>query len=77
MHTLCKDLNIKQNNAQAWLKREDYYYELEPFELESFRGSFGFPNKIFALTISVVAAKSTAPKQKEPLNDSNSKGSNS
>ena len=40
MHTLCKDFNIKQNNAQAWLKNEDYCYEIEPFNLEDFRGSF-------------------------------------
>ena len=40
MHTLCKDFNIKQNNASAWLKHEDYCYELEPFNLEEFRGSF-------------------------------------
>ena len=40
MHTLCKDFNIKQNNAQAWLMYEDYAYSMEPFELEDFRGSF-------------------------------------
>lgn len=40
MHTLCKDFNIKQNNAQAWLMHEDYCYETEPFKLEEFRGSF-------------------------------------
>ena len=39
MHTLCKDFNIKQNNAQAWLMNEDYCYVTEPFELEEFRGS--------------------------------------
>lgn len=40
MHTLCKDFNIKQNNAQAWLMYEDYNYEKEIFDLEEFRGSF-------------------------------------
>ena len=40
MHTLCKDFNIKQNNAQAWLMNEDYCYKTEPFKLEEFRGSF-------------------------------------
>ena len=40
MHTLCKDFNIKQNNAQAWLMYEEYNYEQEPFSLEDFRGSF-------------------------------------
>lgn len=38
MHTLCKDFNIKQNNAQAWLMIEDYDYEQEVFDLEEFRG---------------------------------------
>ena len=40
MHTLCKDFNIKQNNAQAWLMHEDYIYETEQFNLEEFRDSF-------------------------------------
>ena len=39
MHTLCKDFNIKQNNAQAWLMREDYDYETPVFDLEDFRGA--------------------------------------
>lgn len=39
MHTLCKDFNIKQNNAQAWLMREDYDYYTEVFDLENFRGA--------------------------------------
>lgn len=38
MHTLCKDFNIKQNNAQAWLTEEDYRYDAT-FELEDFRNS--------------------------------------
>lgn len=40
MHTLCKDFNIKQNNAQAWLMREDFSYATEVFDLEDFRGAF-------------------------------------
>lgn len=39
MHTLCKDFNIKQNNAQAWLMHEDYDYYTEIYDLEDFRGS--------------------------------------
>lgn len=39
MHTLCKDFNIKQNNAQAWLMREDYDYYQEVYDLEDFRGA--------------------------------------
>ena len=38
MHTLCKDFNIKQNNAQAWLMYEDYTYPAPIFDLEDFRG---------------------------------------
>lgn len=38
MHTLCKDFNIKQNNAQAWLMEEDYKYDAK-FDIEDFRGS--------------------------------------
>lgn len=57
MHTLCKDFNIKQNNASAWLKREDYYYELEPFDLESFRGSFCLGAVDLAATTDMVSAK--------------------
>lgn len=40
MHTLCKDFNIKQNNAQAWLMREDFSYATEVYDLEDFRGAF-------------------------------------
>ncbi|MCQ2978221.1 MAG: terminase large subunit [Clostridia bacterium] len=40
MHTLCKDFNIKQNNAQAWLLHEDYDYYQEVYDLEKFRGAF-------------------------------------
>ncbi len=39
MHTMCKDFNIKQNNAQAWLMTEDYDYPVEVFDLEEFRGA--------------------------------------
>ncbi len=39
MHTICKDFNIKQNNAQAWLMLEDYDYPQANFDLEQFRDS--------------------------------------
>ena len=39
MQTLCKDFNIKQNNAQSWLMREDYVYEKQVFDLEEFRNA--------------------------------------
>lgn len=40
IHLLCKDFNIPQNTAKAWLMLEDYDYEQEIFDLEEFRGCF-------------------------------------
>lgn len=37
LHLLCKDFNIKQNSAQAWLRAEDYLYTQEVKSLEDFR----------------------------------------
>lgn len=39
MHLLTKDFNIKVSNSKAWLTREEYKYQTEPFTLEDFRGS--------------------------------------
>lgn len=38
LHLLCKDFNIKQNSAQAWLRSEDFTYKQEKLSLEDFRG---------------------------------------
>lgn len=38
LHLLCKDFNIKQNSAQAWLRSEDFTYAQEIKSLEDFRG---------------------------------------
>lgn len=38
LHLLCKDFNIKQNSAQAWLKIEDITYIQDVKSLEDFRG---------------------------------------
>ena len=35
-----KDFNFKVANAEAWLLPDDYNYTTEPFDLESFRGSY-------------------------------------
>lgn len=35
--TLCKDFNIKQSNAEAWLAVEDYDYPQEVMKLDDFR----------------------------------------
>lgn len=40
VHLLCKDFNIPQNTAAAWLKLEDYDYEQEAKTLEDFRGCY-------------------------------------
>lgn len=40
IHLLCKDFNIKQNSAEAWLRSEDFTYEQEKLSLEDFRGCF-------------------------------------
>lgn len=37
LHLLCKDFNIKQSSAQAWLRSEDYTYVQEVKSLEDFR----------------------------------------
>ena len=38
MFTLAKDFNIKQNNAQSWLMKEDYTYKAV-FNIEDFKGA--------------------------------------
>ena len=57
IHLLTKDFNIKQNNAQAWLMNEDYCYEIEPFKLEEFRGSFCLGAVDLAATTDMVSAR--------------------
>lgn len=40
LHLLCKDFNIKQNSAQAWLRSEDFVYLQDKKSLEDFRGCY-------------------------------------
>lgn len=40
IHMLCKDFNIPQNTASAWLMLEDYDYKQEKFDLEKFRDCY-------------------------------------
>lgn len=40
LHLLCKDFNIKQNSAQAWLRSEDFNYGQDKLTLEDFRGCY-------------------------------------
>ena len=37
LHLLCKDFNIKQNSAQAWLRSEDFTYQQEKLSLNDFQ----------------------------------------
>lgn len=57
MHTLCKDFNIKQNNAQAWLMTEDYDYPTEVFTLKEFRGAICLGAVDLAATTDLASAK--------------------
>lgn len=57
MHTLCKDFNIKQNNAEAWLKLEDYDYEMQSWDIESFRGAYGVGGVDLSETTDLTCAK--------------------
>lgn len=40
VHMLCKDFNVPQNTAAAWLMLEDYDYPQEKFDLEQFRDCY-------------------------------------
>ena len=40
VHLLCKDFNIPQNTATAWLGLEDFDYPQTKFTLEDFRGCY-------------------------------------
>lgn len=40
LHLLCKDFNIKQNSAQAWLRSEDFTYIQDKKSLEDFKNCF-------------------------------------
>ena len=63
--TLCKDFNIKQNGAQAWLNLEDYDYECK-YDLESLRGSYAIGAVDLAETTDLVAAKILVMKEGDP-----------
>lgn len=40
VHMLCKDFNIKQNTAEAWLSLEDYAYSTGKLDMEDFRDCY-------------------------------------
>lgn len=53
---LAKDFNIKQSNAMAWLKAEDYNYEAV-FDLEDFKGSICLGAADIAETTDLTSAR--------------------
>lgn len=56
VHVLCKDFNIKQNNAQAWLMDEDYRYEAV-FDINNFKGALCLGAVDLAETTDLTCAK--------------------
>ena len=57
MFTLCKDFNVKQNNAEAWLSIEDYDYKQEIHSLEEFKGAIGIGAVDLSETTDLTCAK--------------------
>lgn len=57
VHLLCKDFNIPQNTAAAWLKLEDYDYPQEAKSLEDFRGCYCLAAVDLAETTDLTNAK--------------------
>lgn len=55
--TLCKDFNIKQNTAEAWLMEDDYKYPQEVKDLEEWRGAFCLAAVDLAETTDLTNAK--------------------
>ena len=52
---LCKDFNIKQNSATAWLDYEDYEYEQVKVPLSDFKGCYAFAGVDLAATTDLSA----------------------
>lgn len=57
IHLLCKDFNIPQNTAEAWLMQEDFDYPQEIKTLEDFRGCFCLAAVDLAETTDLTNAK--------------------
>lgn len=64
-YVLCKDFNLRQSTATAWLKTEDFSYEYEPFDLEDFRGSLCLGAVDIAETTDLTSAKIILTKPKD------------
>lgn len=66
VHMLCKDFNISQNTASAWLMLEDYDYKQEPFDLEKFRDCYCLAAVDLAETTDLTNLKLLFMKKNDP-----------
>lgn len=66
IHMLCKDFNIKQNTAAAWLASDDYNYHQEVKTLEDFRGCFALAAVDLSETTDLTNAKLLLMKPDDP-----------
>lgn len=57
IHMLCKDFNIKQNTAAAWLAAEDYNYNMTDISFEDFRGCYALAAVDLSETTDLTNAK--------------------
>ena len=66
IHMLCKDFNIKQNTAAAWLASEDYDYKQEIKSLEDFRGCYALAAVDLSETTDLTNAKILLMREGDP-----------
>lgn len=66
IHLLCKDFNIPQNTAEAWLMQEDFDYPQEVKSLEDFRGCFCLAAVDLAETTDLTNAKLLFMREGDP-----------
>ena len=66
VHMLCKDFNIKQNTAAAWLASDDFCYIQEPKTLEDFRGCFALAAVDLAETTDLTNCKILLMRKDDP-----------
>ena len=66
IHLLCKDFNIKQNTAAAWLSNEDFCYLQDEKSLDDFRGAFALAAVDLSETTDLTNAKILLMKKDDP-----------
>ena len=66
IHMLCKDFNIKQNTAAAWLANDDFNYTQEIKNLDEFRGCFALAAVDLSETTDLTNAKILLMKPNDP-----------